>query len=99
MLILLYVKDEVSFDKFHNNALFPKTNMRERSIKTAIPGIYKGQGLHKMYRGSNVLYAYRVGNGILRKDRKLKVGNCFLSIRPFFLFLVFPCSMAIGKHV
>ncbi len=54
MLILLYVKDEVSFDRFHKNvviftALFRKPNKMAKSIKVATPVFCKGRDLRKIF--------------------------------------------------
>jgi putative ABC transport system permease protein len=50
MLIMLYIKDEVSFDRFHKNATTFTVLRKKQNMDKMVPQVfYKGQDLLKMY--------------------------------------------------
>ena len=95
MLIILYVKDEVSYDRFHEgvNQIYRITSQsfdkKENKInRIAIPVICRGPVLRQIFPGFNLSFGYRASDGISRKAPISLRMKCWMWIRISFRCLV-----------
>src|ERR1700712_263855 len=106
MLIMLYVKDEVSFDRFHKNVhdIYRIVSVSPQGEKMGSTGVLQGPrftqhvpGIKSFVRVSNGHEDIKTGNYVQSQDL-LYVDSSFFSVFTFPLLAGDPATCLTGPH-
>lgn len=95
MLIMLYVKDEVSFDRFHKNAnnvyrICSKMKINGEERETAITGWPQGPRFAQNVPGVQAFLRMQQNNQYIKTGTEVQVQNIFSVDADFFSVFTFP---------
>lgn len=95
MLIMLYVKDEVSFDRFHKNAnnvyrICSKMKINGEELETAITGWPQGPRFAQNVPGVQAFLHMQQNNQYIKTGTEVHVQNIFSVDADFFSVFTFP---------